>query len=140
MGEDIPQLVINSGILAPEVKQATEAYGILTDQQWEEAAAKCGMSVEKLKDTLMIFEAKTACPALKALTAQQIEEGLLKHLLVNTKCSCGKPATHYYRGKPVCADVHPIPFRNQGPKIGRNDPCPCHSGRKYKSCCMRKGK
>jgi preprotein translocase subunit SecA len=22
------------------------------------------------------------------------------------------------------------------PKIGRNDPCPCGSGKKYKKCCM----
>ncbi|MDG2412611.1 MAG: SEC-C metal-binding domain-containing protein [Halioglobus sp.] len=21
------------------------------------------------------------------------------------------------------------------PKVGRNDPCPCDSGRKYKKCC-----
>lgn len=25
-------------------------------------------------------------------------------------------------------------------KIGRNDPCPCGSGRKYKKCCLHKGK
>jgi SEC-C motif-containing protein len=25
----------------------------------------------------------------------------------------------------------------QGPKIGRNDPCPCGSGKKYKKCCGR---
>ena len=25
--------------------------------------------------------------------------------------------------------------RNDGPKVGRNDPCPCGSGRKYKQCC-----
>ncbi|MCD6679666.1 MAG: UPF0149 family protein [Burkholderiaceae bacterium] len=25
--------------------------------------------------------------------------------------------------------------RRSGPKIGRNDPCPCGSGRKYKNCC-----
>jgi hypothetical protein len=24
------------------------------------------------------------------------------------------------------------------PKIGRNDPCPCGSGKKYKKCCMKK--
>ena len=24
------------------------------------------------------------------------------------------------------------------PRIGRNDPCPCGSGKKYKHCCMRK--
>ena len=25
----------------------------------------------------------------------------------------------------------------KGPKIGRNDPCPCGSGLKYKKCCGR---
>ncbi len=27
------------------------------------------------------------------------------------------------------------PVKNEGPKIGRNDPCPCGSGKKYKNCC-----
>ena len=27
------------------------------------------------------------------------------------------------------------PVKNDGPKIGRNDPCPCGSGKKYKQCC-----
>lgn len=26
------------------------------------------------------------------------------------------------------------PFRHAQPKVGRNDPCPCGSGRKYKKC------
>jgi SEC-C motif-containing protein len=26
-------------------------------------------------------------------------------------------------------------FRRETPKVGRNDPCPCGSGRKYKKCC-----
>ena len=26
----------------------------------------------------------------------------------------------------------------QGLKIGRNDPCPCGSGKKYKKCCLHK--
>ena len=29
-------------------------------------------------------------------------------------------------------------IRNRGQKVGRNDPCTCGSGKKYKSCCMRK--
>ena len=24
-------------------------------------------------------------------------------------------------------------------KVGRNDPCPCGSGKKYKQCCLSKG-
>ncbi len=35
-------------------------------------------------------------------------------------------------------DKKPEPVRNTGKKIGRNDPCPCGSGKKYKVCCMRK--
>jgi hypothetical protein len=27
------------------------------------------------------------------------------------------------------------PVRREGPKVGRNDPCPCGSGKKFKRCC-----
>ena len=30
------------------------------------------------------------------------------------------------------------PIRNRAEHVGRNDPCPCGSGKKYKQCCMRK--
>jgi preprotein translocase subunit SecA len=33
------------------------------------------------------------------------------------------------------------PTHRQTDKIGRNDPCPCGSGKKYKKCCLlKKGK
>ena len=28
-----------------------------------------------------------------------------------------------------------VPYVKEEPKIGRNDPCPCGSGKKYKNCC-----
>jgi preprotein translocase subunit SecA len=28
-----------------------------------------------------------------------------------------------------------MPVRREGKKVGRNDPCPCGSGKKYKKCC-----
>jgi hypothetical protein len=31
----------------------------------------------------------------------------------------------------------PQPYRRTEPKVGRNDPCPCGSGKKYKKCCGR---
>ncbi|MDR3276823.1 MAG: YchJ family protein [Treponema sp.] len=31
--------------------------------------------------------------------------------------------------------VAPVTMVRAGPKIGRNDPCPCGSGKKYKHCC-----
>ena len=30
----------------------------------------------------------------------------------------------------------PMTFRRQQPRVGRNEPCPCGSGKKYKKCCM----
>ena len=43
----------------------------------------------------------------------------------------------------IAADQSPTeakkePVRNLGKKVGRNDPCPCGSGKKFKACCMRK--
>jgi SEC-C motif-containing protein len=32
----------------------------------------------------------------------------------------------------------PETYRRPEPKIGRNDPCPCGSGKKYKHCCLGK--
>jgi preprotein translocase subunit SecA len=29
-----------------------------------------------------------------------------------------------------------VTVRREGKKVGRNDPCPCGSGRKYKKCCL----
>jgi SEC-C motif-containing protein len=31
--------------------------------------------------------------------------------------------------------VPPKTVQREGAKVGRNDPCPCGSGRKYKKCC-----
>jgi preprotein translocase subunit SecA len=30
-------------------------------------------------------------------------------------------------------------FRREQPKVGRNDPCPCGSGKKHKKCCGKGG-
>ncbi len=31
-------------------------------------------------------------------------------------------------------DPQQLPFERDGTKVGRNDPCPCGSGKKYKQC------
>ena len=37
------------------------------------------------------------------------------------------------------SDTKAEPIRNAGQKVGRNDPCPCGSGKKFKNCCARSG-
>ena len=48
----------------------------------------------------------------------------------------------YRKGLPG-EDEDPLPppvetIKKSEPAPGRNDPCPCGSGRKYKQCCMKK--
>lgn len=49
---------------------------------------------------------------------------------VENKLSKKRPILRIIKGKV-------IPVRS-GPKIGRNDPCVCGSGWKFKKCCMFK--
>jgi len=37
----------------------------------------------------------------------------------------------------VEGDVRPNTVVRAGPKVGRNEPCPCDSGKKYKHCCAK---
>jgi hypothetical protein len=42
-----------------------------------------------------------------------------------------------YDGDGEAEEREPIePFVREGRKIGRNEPCPCGSGKKYKKCCL----
>ena len=33
--------------------------------------------------------------------------------------------------------LYDLPGISTGPEVGRNDPCPCGSGKKFKKCCMK---
>jgi uncharacterized protein len=45
-------------------------------------------------------------------------------------------AYRYFRShRQVSANAHRSEPRRNAPKVGRNDPCPCGSGKKYKRCC-----
>ena len=39
------------------------------------------------------------------------------------------------RNKVVPTKTTVTTVKNEGPEIGRNEPCPCGSGKKYKNCC-----
>jgi preprotein translocase subunit SecA len=34
----------------------------------------------------------------------------------------------------VAVQAQPVQIKHEAPKVGRNDPCPCGSGKKYKRC------
>ena len=44
--------------------------------------------------------------------------------------------TDYIRALYPIRREHALDIETQEAKIGRNDPCPCGSGKKYKKCCL----
>ena len=73
------------------------------------------------------------------------EEGIVEFIARFTER--GQPKQHHERSRfrrhggrwyYVDGEVpKPETRRHEGPKVGRNDPCPCGSGKKYKKCCGR---
>jgi preprotein translocase subunit SecA len=75
--------------------------------------------------------------------AEPVEDMQLKRRGVSTTLSHpeaqGLAASHEQQERaantPVSApDARPTTVRRSQPKVGRNDPCPCGSGKKYKKC------
>ena len=52
-----------------------------------------------------------------------------------TRKDAPQPATPMARVAPVGSGRQPVKVK--GKKVGRNEPCPCGSGKKYKHCCGR---
>ena len=62
----------------------------------------------------------------------QQEEEQLQDRLQNAQASHGDEVS--------AAESKKTPKKSDGSKVGRNDPCPCGSGKKYKNCCGKNKK
>ncbi|MCD4748703.1 MAG: preprotein translocase subunit SecA [Thermoanaerobaculales bacterium] len=78
--------------------------------------------------------------------AEPVEEGGLQRRTVQTTMSHPtalglgqaeqqRRAQEKVANQPVGQSSRPSTVRRTQPKVGRNDPCPCGSGKKYKKCC-----
>jgi hypothetical protein len=100
-------------------------------------------------------DTEMAGPFLDPLNPQSpLADMLLGHVsaVLSDHAYVDRLERHYYLVKAAASPSHPAheklsawlaegqqvgPLRPR-PQIGRNDPCPCGSGKKYKSCCLRK--
>lgn len=80
-----------------------------------------GLNVDPVKHPDM-----TANEGIVSFTASYLEEGQLCHLHETSTFLLENGRWFYLKGN---CDVDRA-------KIGRNDQCPCNSGKKFKKCCM----
>jgi hypothetical protein len=88
----------------------------------------------RLKAAIFIIGMAATPPPRKEHVPFDIEKLPVSHAPAVTT----DPNGHVVHETHKDAQSAPAPFRREAPKVGRNDPCPCGSGRKYKICCLNK--
>jgi hypothetical protein len=69
-------------------------------------------------------------------TSKEIDEYRAQWMETPREAFGGKTPQQYMEENPdVKSGIKMGTYRREAPKVGRNDPCPCGSGKKYKKCC-----
>jgi preprotein translocase subunit SecA len=69
---------------------------------------------------------------------RQAEKQKLSHAEAQSLSSDAAQAARGAAAQGQTAQAAPSTVQRTQPKVGRNDPCPCGSGKKYKKCCLPK--
>lgn len=80
-----------------------------------------------------IFKIQAADPAARLKGVFSSVPQRMIHKEAGNVLDAKRQASNPQAQKPVAQK--PVPIQKQGQKIGRNDPCSCGSGKKYKKCC-----
>ena len=96
---------------------------IITPEQQQEAAAKQAAAQQPDAQEAPASEQDKA--KMEEIIKKQKSQ--LQDHLQNAQASHGDEVS--------AAEVKKKPVTKDGKKVGRNDPCPCGSGKKYKNCC-----
>ncbi len=86
-----------------------------------------------------LFRGTTNLQAFETLL-RSLPQQLLHAEAPGMRAAPSAPAKERKPSAPTSANDTPrleIPIRREVPKVRRNDPCPCGSGKKYKACCGR---
>jgi hypothetical protein len=128
-----------------EIDNEEEAYGLVSHIAEIASNMKPGTDVRELAKELEMPDTVLTAPFIKEF---------LNNLLLYTP-------NYWIKGNSISGEIHvrneqykewkpktlypksPVKSRKKNPvgvaaskwKVGRNDPCPCGSGKKYKSCC-----
>lgn len=109
-----------------------------------------GKPVEKKKKQTIEERLEKELDSLPAVFKNKLKDPAVKQRFIDIAKRMEKDGVDFksIRSMKKWMEAHKAELQNQngevqkvqtvvheGPKIGRNDPCPCGSGKKYKKCC-----
>ncbi len=133
--------------LNPQLMRELERMILLrnVDQKWmnhidDMEALKQGIGLRGLAQRDPVVEYRMEGFEMFDAMIASIREDTIK-MLLTVQIKTGEEVKREQVAKPTTASSDGSekaqPVRAQSKKIGRNDPCPCGSGKKYKHCCGR---
>ena len=105
----------------------TEDFDLTEAKRWAEESTWKGLQIVNTKQGTP--EHSSGIGEFKALYADQNGKDYLHHEISTFKKI--NDIWYYEDGQIVGTG----PIKRATPKVGRNEPCPCGSGKKYKKCC-----
>jgi len=92
--------------------------------------------LQRIRDDLVkiVLTVKVESPEQVALAEQEAFASHLQNVSYVHESLDDQPEGGQVLAQELSSDDSQSTFRNFGPKVGRNDPCPCGSGKKYKQC------
>lgn len=111
------------GLRAYGQKDPVVQYRIEGADMFDEMIA--GIKLEVTKIMLHLFKTEVKMEQSASITNASLDNSAIQS--INDMGESNIPNN--------TSDSKPQPIVNDGPKVGRNDPCPCGSGKKYKNCC-----
>ena len=122
--DSMDELKNGIGLRAYGQKDPVVQYRIEGGEMFDEMIAQIKLEVTKILLHITKKENSTERKSAASITSTSVDRSAIDSMNVEGE---SKPQN--------TSENKPQPIRNDGPKIGRNDPCPCGSGKKYKNCC-----
>ena len=123
--DDMEQLKNGIRLRAYAQKDPVVQYRLEGTDMFEEMINQIQLEVTKLMLHIVKADNNLKRESSVTITEEGFEEDELETLHIEGELPRTNGAT----------DRKAEPIVNAGPKVGRNDLCPCGSGKKYKNCC-----
>ena len=122
--DNMDELKNGIGLRAYGQKNPVDLYRIEGGEMFDEMIAQIKLEVAKIMTHIVKQN------SLERKSSVNITDAGLDRSAMNSVNAFGETDIPKNSG----STEKPQPIVNQGPKVGRNDPCPCGSGKKYKQC------
>ena len=124
--DDMDELKNGIGLRAYGQKDPVVQYRFEGGEMFDEMNLQIKLEVAKIMLHIVRNQRTIKRESNIEITSEGFDESALETIHLDKKS--GLPNS-------TPSDSKPQPIVNQEPKVGRNDPCPCGSGKKYKNCC-----